>query len=84
MAYGDANEIIEKPFDLLFSRYQIGLETQLIRSDVIFDCVNFFYYKCHKINFKWGVSYTDSLDWIKKKKTAINPKIDDDDDDDNK
>ena len=42
VAYGDANEIIEKPFDSLFSRYQIGLETQLIRSDVIFDCVNFF------------------------------------------
>ena len=31
------------------------------------------YYKCHKVNFKHGGSYIDSLDWIKKKAT-INPK----------
>ena len=42
MTYGDANEIIEKLFDSLLSRYQIGLETQLRGSDAIFDCVNFF------------------------------------------
>ena len=42
VTYGDANEIIEKLFDSLLSRYQIGLETQLRGSDAIFDCVNFF------------------------------------------
>ena len=33
------------------------------------------YCKCHKIIFKCGGSYTDSPDWIKKKKVTINPKI---------
>ena len=31
------------------------------------------YHKCHKINFKQVGSYIDSPDWIKNKKTAINP-----------
>ena len=30
-------------------------------------------YKCHKINPNRGGSYTDSTDWIKNKKAAINP-----------
>ena len=36
------------------------------------------YYKCRKINIKCGGSYNDSPDWIKKKKTTINPKNTDD------
>ena len=32
------------------------------------------YYKCHKVNFKRGGSYTYSPDWIKKKIATINPK----------
>ena len=40
----------------------------------IFDGVNLLYYKCHKINFKYSSSYIDSLDWIKIKKEAINPR----------
>ena len=36
-------------------------------SDFIFDSV-------HKVNFKRGGSYIDSLNWIKKKKATINPK----------
>ena len=32
------------------------------------------YYKCHKVNFRPGGSYIDSLDQIKKKKTTVNPK----------
>ena len=43
-------------------------------SDFIFDSVQLFYYKCHKINFKRGGSYVDPLNWIKK--AAINPKHD--------
>ena len=31
------------------------------------------YYKCHKINPNHGGSYIDSPDWIKNKKTTINP-----------
>ena len=49
----------------LLSRYQIGLETLMRGNDFIFGSVQFFYYKCHKINFKRGESYIDSPDWIK-------------------
>ena len=40
--------------------------------DFIFDGVHLLYQKCHKINFKHGVSYINSRDWIKNKKRAIN------------
>ena len=36
------------------------------------------YYKCHKVNFKCGGSFIDSLDWIKNKKATINLKNEDD------
>ena len=35
-------------------------------------------YKCYKVNFRCGGSYIDSADWIKKKKTTLNPKNKDD------
>ena len=40
----------------------------LIDTKIIFDCVYFLYYKCHKVNFKQSGSYIDSPDWIKTKK----------------
>ena len=43
-------------------------------NDFIFDSIQLMYYKCHKINFRHGGSYTDSPDQIKKKKETINPK----------
>ena len=49
--YDKANEVIEKIFESLLSRYQIVIETSKKRSDFIFDGVNLLYYKCHKINF---------------------------------
>ena len=52
MIYDNPDEIIEERFDLLLSKYQIGLETQMKRSDFIFDCVNLLYYKCYKTNLK--------------------------------
>ena len=36
-------------FASLFSRYQIGLETSLKGSDLIFDCTDLLYYKSHNI-----------------------------------
>ena len=42
-------------------------------STFIFDCVNLLYYKYHKINPNLVGSYTDSPDWIKSKKSIINP-----------
>ena len=42
-------------------------------SEFVFDYVYSLYYKCHKINLNRCGSYIDSADWIKNKKTAINP-----------
>ena len=43
-----------------------------IDAKIVFDYVQLFYYKCHKINPNGGGSYIDSPDWIENKKTAIN------------
>ena len=72
MSYDNVNEVVHKLFESLLSVYQIGLETPMRRSDFIFDSVQLLYYKCHKINFKWGGSYIDSTDWIKKKNNNNN------------
>ena len=40
MTYDNANEVIEKIFESLFSRYQIGLETSTRGSGFILDGVN--------------------------------------------
>ena len=50
------------------SRYQNHLETRMEASKIVFDSVQLFYYKCHKITFRYGGSYIDSRDWIKKQK----------------
>ena len=41
--------------------------------DFVFDYVQLWYYKCYKINPNCGGSYIDSPDWIKNKKSTINP-----------
>ena len=66
-----ADEVIEKCFEVLLNRYQIGLQTLTRGSDFIFDCVHILYCKCHKVSFKRGVSYIDSPDWIKYNKAKI-------------
>ena len=60
-----ANELTEKLLQSLLLRYQFGLKTSMRGNDFISDCVHLLYHKYHKINFKRGGSYKDSLDWIK-------------------
>ena len=43
MTYVNPNEITKKLFDLLLSKYQIGLETQMRLIDFVFDYVELFY-----------------------------------------
>ena len=62
MTYVNPNEITKKLFDLLLCKYQIGLETQMRLIDFVFDYVELFCYKLHKIHFKRGGSYIDSSD----------------------
>ena len=62
-----ADEVIKELFESLFSRYLIGLEAKMKRSDFIFDYVDLLYYKCYKIISKHGGSYIDYASLIKKK-----------------
>ena len=41
-------------------------------SEFVFDYVQLLYYNFHRINPNRGGSYTNSPDWIKNKKAAIN------------
>ena len=68
-----ADEVIEKSFQSLLYRNQVGLEASVRGSDFVFDCAHLLYFKCHKINFECGGSSKDSPDWTKNKKTTINP-----------
>ena len=52
---------VKDHFQLLFSRYQIGLETSMRGSD-LFDRIHLFYYECHNKIFKQGGSYIGSPD----------------------
>ena len=61
MINDDANEVINKLFDSLKNRYQNNLES-MKGSEFVFDYVHLMYYKCHKINPKFGGSYEDSHD----------------------
>ena len=76
--YNDANEVVNKLFESLRLRYQENQETSMKGSDFIFDSVKLMYCKYHKVDFRHGGSYIDSLDWIENKKAAINPKNQDD------
>ena len=67
MSYDNTNEVVNEFFDSLLSRYHIGLETSMRRSDFIFESLQTLFCKCRSINFKHEGSYFDSPDWIKKK-----------------
>ena len=64
-----AGEVINKRFESLLERYQIGLETSMKDRDFASDCFHLLHYKCHKINLTCGGSYIDSPDCIKKQKS---------------
>ena len=76
-SYNDVNGVADELFDSLCSRYQGNLETSMRGSYFILDSVQLMYYKCHKVNFRYGGSYIDFPDTIKKEAT-INPKVEDD------
>ena len=67
-----ASDVIGELFESFLNGYQIGLETLIWGSYFALGCSLSLYYKCHKINFRWGGLYVDSHDWIKNKKSAMN------------
>ena len=60
--HSDANEIVDKFFKSLCSRYQQSLETSMKGSDFVFDSVQVMHYKCHKVSFIRGGLYINSPD----------------------
>ena len=61
-SYDDANEVVNELLKSLRSKHQERLETSMKGSEFIFDSIQLLYYKCHKVSFKRGGSYIDSLD----------------------
>ena len=75
MVGSETDEIIEELFKSLLQRYQEGLEESMKGSEFIFDSVNLLHYHLQKTSLKRTVSsYIDSPEWLKNKKTTINPK----------
>ena len=56
MTFDKADKVIEEHFESLLSRYQMGLEKTMKRSNFVFDYVDLLYYKCHKRNPNCGES----------------------------
>ena len=68
MIDGETDEL----FDSLKNRYMIiNWNQQKVLSFSV--SLSIVWYKCHEINPNYGGSYVDNPDWIKIKKTTINP-----------
>ena len=69
-SYNDTNEVVDKLFESLHSKYEQNLKTSMRGSDFIFDSVQMMYYKCCKVNFRRGSSYIYYPHWMKKKNSS--------------
>ena len=78
MMNSETDEIIGEPFEYLLQRHQEVLEESIRGSSFIFDGVDALYYDLNKTSLNRGGSYIDSPEWLKNKKTTINPKNNDD------
>ena len=69
----DTDEIIEGLFESFLQKCEENLQEKMKGSDFEFDGVNFLYYHFNKISINRGGSYIDSPQWLKNKKSTINP-----------
>ena len=69
----DTDEIIEGLFESFLEKYEENLQEKMKGSDFEFDGVNFLYYDFNKRSINRGGSYIDSPQWLKNKKSTINP-----------
>ena len=77
--FGDDNDdIIEQLFESLLKKYEENLQNKMRGSEFEFDGINFLYYDFNKTSINRGGSYIDSAEWLKDKKSTINPKNNDD------
>ena len=68
------NEIIKSLFESFLQRFEENLQEKTRGSDFQFDSINFFSYNFNKTSIYRGGSYIDSPEWLKDKKSTINPK----------
>ena len=73
----DTDEIINELFRSILQRYPENLQEKMKGFDFAFDGVNYLYYDLNKISISKGGSYIDSPEWLKNKKSTINPKNND-------
>ena len=69
----DTNEVIKELFKSFLQRYQEGLQEKMRGSDFEFDGIHLLYYDFNKISLNRGGSYIEYAEWIKDKKSTINP-----------
>ena len=62
-------EIIDKLSESLLQNYHKDLEESIRESEFVPDSINLLYYHLQKIGWKRGVSYIDSPEWLKNKKS---------------
>ena len=68
----EVDGVVKNLFDYLKNRYPNNFRS-MKGSEIVFHYIYLMYYKCHKINPNRGGSYVNSPDWVKKKKSIINP-----------
>ena len=78
MKGSDTDEIIKLLFESFLKKYEGNLREKMKGLDFEFDGVNFSYYDFNKTSINRGRSYIDSPQWLKNKKSTINPKNNDD------
>ena len=74
----DTDEIIKGLFESFLRKYEENLQEKRKGSDFEFNGVNFLYYDFNKISLNGSGSYIDSPQWLKNKKSTINPINNDD------
>ena len=74
----DTDEVIKLLFESFLQKYEENLQEKMKGSDFEFDGFNFLYYDFNKTSINRGGSYIDSPEWLKDKKSTINPKNNDD------
>ena len=70
----DTDEIIKELFESSLQKYEENLREKMKGSEFEFDGVNFLYYDFNKISISRGGSHIDSPQWLKNKKSTVNPK----------
>ena len=78
MEGSDTDEVTKSLFESFLKICDLNLQEKMKGSDFAFDGVNSLYYDFNKTSINRGGSYIDSTQWLKNKKSTINPKNNDD------